>query len=285
MLARLTAPLLPYLSESLYQGLTGARSVHLADWPRADELSRDDALVAQMDLVREVCSAGNSIRKSQGLRSRLPLASVTIAAAHADELGEFVELIKDELNVKAVILSEDASGLTSTKLSVIPAALGPRLGPRTQQVIKALRGEDWSVDAAGRVVVGGVELEDGEYEMRLQPVSPAAARVLESSGGVVVLDLEVSDELAAEGMARDLVREIQQARKDAGLNVADRISLELYLPGELAWIARDFGPEISAQTLAREMSVSELASVPDGLELTELSDGTTIAIALAKVVA
>ncbi|MCU1493484.1 MAG: isoleucyl-tRNA synthetase [Acidimicrobiaceae bacterium] len=228
VLCRVAAPLLPFLTESVYKGLTGDRSVHLADWPDAEDLLADPTLVEQMDLVRAVCSAAHSIRKARGLRSRLPLARLTFAGPGASALEQFSGLIADEVNVREVVLVEDVSEVASTVLTVVPATLGPRLGPRTQQVINAVRKGEWT-ESDGTVTAAGEALAPGEYALRLRPLDDDAGRVLSDDAGVVVLELELTPELEAEGAARDLVRLVQQARKDAGLHVADRIELQLEL--------------------------------------------------------
>ena len=105
--ARCAAPLLPLTTEEIWRGLTGERSVHLTDYPSADELPADDALVTAMDQVREVCSAGSALRKGAGLRNRLPLAELTIVVTGADTLAGFEPIVADELNVKSVRLLDD----------------------------------------------------------------------------------------------------------------------------------------------------------------------------------
>ena len=116
-----------------------------------------------------------------------------------------------------------------TELSLSPARLGPRLGDQTQQVIKAHKAGDWTIDG-DRVVVGGVELQPDEYTFRLVSASDGAAATLPGNNGVVVLDTTVTAELETEGLARDLIRAVQQARRTAGLDVSDRISLALEAP-------------------------------------------------------
>ena len=120
-------------------------------WPDADELPADPELVEAMDLAREVCSAGHSIRKAAGRRARLPLSSLTVAAPGASRLLPYADLIADEVNVQQVKLLDTVGDLAETVLNVIPAALGPRLGPRTQQVIAAARKGDWSRSSDGTV--------------------------------------------------------------------------------------------------------------------------------------
>ena len=235
---KVAAPLLPMVCEQIHLGLVD-RSVHLEDWPSLDALPADPALVDAMDRVRAICSAALSLREDTGLRVRLPLARLTVAGAGAQNLESLSDLIADELNVKHVELVTDASALGSTVLRPNAKLLGPRLGKDVQAVIKAAKAGDWTADsAADGVSVAGHRLEAGEFELALQPHegrTATAVRMLDPEGrsidlGLVVdLDTEVTAELEAEGTARDVIRLIQQARKDGGLDVSDRISLTLQL--------------------------------------------------------
>jgi isoleucyl-tRNA synthetase len=261
VVARATAPLLPLTTEEIWRGLTGERSVHLTDWPDADELPADDALVTAMDQVREVCSAGSALRKGAGLRNRLPLAEMTIVVAGAEELAGFEPIVADELNVKSVRLLEathpDAASYgVSQRLTVNARAAGPRLGKDVQTAIKGSKSGDWSVGADGKVTAGGLVLEDGEYTLdTVAGGDEGAATGMLPRGGFVVLDTALTPELEAEGVARDLVRAVQQARRDAGLAVSDRIVLTVAARAEVADAARAHRDLISAETLATSLDV------------------------------
>jgi len=255
LLARVAAPLLPFLAEEVFRGLTSTRSVHLASWPDPDEVVADPALVESMDLVREVCSAIHSVRKARGLRARLPLPKVTVAHRDASRLEPFSALIADEANVKAVELESEPETLATSALSIVPAEIGPRLGPATQQVIAAARRGDWRPNEDGRVAVAGVVLEPGEFDLRLVPRDPGSGRVIDDDRGVVVLDTQVTPELEAEGTARDLVRIVQQARRDADLVITDRISLALVVSSDLGAVLDTWGDELRHQTLATSLAV------------------------------
>ncbi len=237
---RCAAPLLPLTTEEIWRGLTGERSVHLTDWPSADDLPADAALVTAMDQVREVCSAGSALRKGAGLRNRLPLAEMTIVVTGADTLAGFEPIVADELNVKSVRLldadhPEAASYGVSRRLTVNARAAGPRLGKDVQTAIRAAKSGDWSVAADGSVTAGGLALQEGEYTLdTVAGGGDGAATGMLPRGGFVVLDLALTPELEAEGVARDLVRAVQQARRDAGLDVSDRIALTIAATSEVA---------------------------------------------------
>ncbi|WP_211878752.1 isoleucine--tRNA ligase [Pseudarthrobacter albicanus] len=230
---RVAASLLPLVSEEIWRGLTGGRSVHLADWPEAELFPANAGLVEAMDRVQQICSTGSSLRKAANLRVRLPLQELTVVAPGADALAGFAAVVKDELNLRSVRLLDAGSATPEEfgieqKLVVNARAAGPRLGKNVQQAIKGSKSGDWSVDEAGVVTAGGLELEPQEYTLETvvaeaAPGTGARAAAVLPGGGFVVLNTEVTPELEAEGTARDLVRAIQQARKDAGLNVSDRI--------------------------------------------------------------
>ncbi|MGW0228994.1 isoleucine--tRNA ligase [Actinopolymorpha singaporensis] len=279
VLCRVTAPLLPLVTEEVWRGLTGERSVHLTDWPDADSLPADPDLVAAMDGVRAVCSAALALRKAKGLRVRLPLASLTVAAPEAERLRPFVDLVRDEVNVKEVRLDGDVAAHCQRVLSVVPRALGPRLGKDVQRVIRAVKGGDWSVGDDG-VVAGGVTLAEGEYELRLVPARPESSAALPGDVGVVDLDTEVTPELTAEGVARDVIRAVQQARRDAGLDVSDRIALTVTSPDEEVRRAVDTHRELVAgETLARDLTVgADGASGP----AVEVGEGWTVQVSVRR---
>jgi isoleucyl-tRNA synthetase len=256
------------LSEEVWRGLTGGRSVHLEDWPSADELPADAELVAAMDRVRDVASAALSLRKAKKLRVRLPLASLTVAVPDAAALEPFRELLADEVNVKEVLLQPDVDVACSTVLTVVPRALGPRLGKDVQRVIKAVKAGDWS-SSDDTVVAGGVSLVEGEYELKLVPAEPDRSAALPGNVGVVVLDTDLTPSLLAEGVARDVVRAVQQARKDAGLDVSDRIALRL----------EDF---VAAEVLAEELVYGPLGEV-QAVHEAEVGDGSLVRVGVARL--
>ena len=252
VLCRVSAPLLPLLSETVYTGLTGNQSVHLADWPSASELVSDPELVLVMDRVREVCSVALSIRKAHARRVRLPLSELTVSHSDAQQLSGFIDIIADEVNVKRVSLSHETSAAASAVLQVNPGALGPRLGGRTQDVIKSVKSGDWRQEGE-RVFAGDIELFEGEYSLKMAVTAGAASAALGDGLGMVTLNIEVTPELAAEGTSRDLIRLVQQARREAGLEVSDRITLTLGVSDALRNLMQPFLEELSSETLATSL--------------------------------
>ncbi|KFJ02363.1 isoleucyl-tRNA synthetase [Bifidobacterium thermacidophilum subsp. thermacidophilum] len=280
---RALAPLAPMEAETVWRGLTGGESVHLADWPfLTDEktgestelglvLKANDALVSAMDQVREVVSATLSLRKAEQIRVRQPLSKLTVVVADPEAVEDYVEILKSELNVKSVDFStlEDAPehGLKIIhQLKVNARAAGPRLGKQVQFAIKASKTGAWHVDAAtGAPVVetpnGDIVLEDGEFEVinrvEEQDAKQAANSVSSAlpSGGFVILDTALDDDLLAEGYARDAVRAVQDARKEADFNISDRIVLTLTAPAVDAPKLEQFRDLIAHETLATTLDI------------------------------
>jgi len=279
---RAAAPLLPLTTEAIWRGLTGGASVHLEDWPDVSDWNPDpdeQELAGAMDLVRIVCSTALGLRKAHQLRVRLPLASLTVAHPAAGSLAPFTGLIAEEVNVKAVELSAEPASLGRFELAVNPRVLGPRLGGQVQQVIRAVKAGSWT-QAGDRVEAAGVELEPGEYELKLAAADPDSTSALPGNTGLIALDLRVTPELAAEGTARDVVRIVQQARRDAGLAVSDRIRLDIGADGAVAEAVRAHAGFIAAETLAVVLEVRPAAEV--GGDPHPLGD-TAVTVALARV--
>mgnify|MGYP001256775903 CR=1 FL=1 len=266
-LVRVVAPLLPFVGEEIHLGLCGTGpgddgSVHLEDWPDPDELPSDPRLVADMDRVREVCSVALGLREDHRLRARLPLRRLTVAGRDVERLAGLAPLVRDEVNVKELELTDDLTEVGTFQLRPNARVLGPRLGKAVQDVIRAARSGEWEQLDDGTVRVAGHELADGEFELALEAREGTAAAPLRDNAAVVELDVEVTPDLAAEGLARDVVRMVQQARKDADLAVTDRITATLSLPTELAEAVDAHRDWVAEQVLAVELHVEPGADEP-----------------------
>jgi isoleucyl-tRNA synthetase len=280
---RVIAPLLPLTTEEVWRGLTGQRSVHLADWPDVSGLPSDPSLVTAMDRTRDVCSVAASLRKQNGLRVRLPLPRLTVVAADAESLADFTSLIADEVNVREVVLLDVADAAArqigvSERLTINARAAGPRLGKDVQAVIRASKAGDWSVDTLGVVTVAGVKLEPGEYTVETIVADGSGATATLPGGGFLLLDTEVTPELAAEGLARDVIRAVQQARRSAGLDVADRISLTVAGSPAAQQAVRAHQDLIARETLATAVQLAEVLDT----EAVAVGDGESVQVAVTR---
>ena len=271
-LVQVAAPFLPMISEEIWLGLSGndesmAPSVHLCDWPSLDDFPADDALVAAMDRLRDVASTALRLRENEGLRVRLPLASLTVAGRNATTLEPFSELLADELNVKAVKVTDEIGSLATLILRPDGKALGPRLGSAVQAVFAAARKGEWEAKADGTVTVADQVLSAQEYELVLESPEGVVAAALRSNDAVVSIDTNLTPELEAEGLARDMVREIQNARRTEDLVVTDRIEVWITAAAPAASTSlkahRDY---LSEQVLATQITT---APAPDHLRIHE----------------
>ena len=277
--SKVVAPFLPMVMEEVHTGLTGLPSVHLTDWPNPAELPSDPDLVARMDRVRDVASTALRLREDNGLRVRLPLTSLTVAGADSEALAGLTDLLVDEVNVKAVHLTDDLEGHATFTLRPDGRALGPRLGGDVQAVFTAARSGEFSLNDDGTVDVAGHTLSADEFDLSLESPEGVTAAALGSADAVVVLDAEVTPELVAEGLARDVVRQVQQARRDADLVVTDRINLRLSGDEAVLDAVRIHQDYVAGQVLATELSLGE---VPADAVDTEV-EGLALRISLSSI--
>jgi isoleucyl-tRNA synthetase len=263
--ARLMAPFTPFLADAIWRNLEGRthgpESVHLADYPEAERAARDADLEAGMELARRVVELGRRVRTETRVPTRQPLQRAVVQATGAERaLDRLRDLIAEELNVREVSVAEDTEGVASWRAKPNFRALGPRLGQRVKQVASAFD-EDAGGRLAARLAAGEpvtLDLDGGPVEILPEEVELAEeARGgwgAASEGGVTVaLDVEVSDELMKEGLAREIVRIVQGARKSAGLEVSDRIELGLAAEGALAQAIEEHRDWIAGEALAISM--------------------------------
>lgn len=268
VLTEAAAPLLPLISEEIWRGLTGGESVHLVDFPRLPAQWDDEALVQGMDEVQEIVSAGHHLRKAEKIRVRQPLARLQVISPQARELAQFAPIIADEVNVKTVdFLTPEESGLeVRQELSLNPRAFPGMIRRQTSALFQAAKSGQWeTVEGEDAVRFPGVEVDGAPVELfgdqfdlqtRVDARIDEAATVLES-GTFVVLDKVIDSELEAEGWARDLIRQIQETRKNAELHIADRINVTLVVPADRLDALDTHEDLIKRETLTLDLEVSE----------------------------
>lgn len=276
------SPLMPLISEYIYLGLSGALkkdkvgSVHLEDFPDLEAINIDHELVNIMDQVLDICSTVLFIRSEENIRVRQPLSSLTIISENSHIFERFEELIKDEINVKSIIYSTDLINNADLKLSINFPVLGKRLPKQMKDIIKLSKEGKWEL-VDGELYIMEEKLLKEEYSLALVPKNPRLAKSFSDNTGVVLLDTEITKELEEEGIARDLVRFIQQARKEAGFEVLNRIKLRIICKSDLSHILANYGSFINEQTL------SEFADEfkPEHVENVDLN-GEAISIEIAR---
>jgi isoleucyl-tRNA synthetase len=267
-----TAPILPFLSDAIYGNLAGGvdpgapDSVHLTPWPAAEVAPlRDEALEEAVAVARKAVDLSRTLRGQAGLKVRQPLARLWIALPGRDiaERDALIELVRVEANVKSVELIGDESTLVDRGVKVLLPKVGRRLGSRIPAVTAAARDGQFEIHPDGSVTLAGETLAPDEVEIQASP-RPGTA-VAHDDGMVAVIDTTLTPELRAEGDARELQRAVQDLRKEAGLELDDRI--ELWIAGLDARVVR-YLEVVSVETLADQ---TRLSSPPDGLETATVS--------------
>lgn len=256
LMCRVSSPLLPILTENIWQGLGEKSSVHLNEFPQFDNVKDDAELITAMDKVQDVCNVALSIRNAENIRIRQPLLTLTIVDENLQSLKDFVELIKDEINIKHVKFESNIAAFASYKLKINFPVLGKRLPAKMKQIIPASKKGDWSVNSDGLVEILGETLTKQECQLQLEPKDKKGAMSLSSNNALVMLDLNLNDELVNEGIARDLVRIIQQSRKDANLDISAKINLSINASQRLTDAINDFKDYICKQTLSLSLDVA-----------------------------
>ena len=260
--SKLLAPLTPFMADAIYGNLDGSEpSVHLCDFP--DPGARDEELEEAMSVARDAVELGRAARAHGKLKVRQPLGEAVVVAADRERaaIARFEDVLRQELNVKAVRYVSEAEELGRWELKPNYRALGPRFGKRMPLVAKAVAALD-AGRAAGTLRDGGSVgvFVDGEehplgpddVQMVLQPLE--GYQVERAGTHAVALNLELDDELLREGLAREVVHAIQNARKAAGLNVEDRIALTLGGDSSLLDAVRAHEPYVTGETLATSLS-------------------------------
>jgi isoleucyl-tRNA synthetase len=262
-LARVVAPILPFISETIYQNLvTNAvpelpDSIHLTAWPE-DELKqlRDEPLEAAMSVVMRAVDLGRTLRSQAGVNLRQPIRRVWVALPPGAVVPPTVlDLLGEELNTKSIELIADDSALVERRVRPLLPKIGKRLGGKTQEVLAAARNNEVEYLPDGGVRLAGVDLAANEVEILATP-RPGTA-VAHDQGLVVVIDTELDDDLRAEGDARELARAIQDLRKQAGLELDDTIELWLFAPAAALDRLAPYLGRVAEDTLAQRVAHDE----------------------------
>ncbi len=280
-MCRAAAPLLPFTLDEIYIGLTDKESVHTADFPTVD-WQVDEELLQDVDWVRDVCNAALAIRNKINIRVRQPLSNLTVVMKNEKNMDAHLgAVIGDEVNVKTITPSFEFDSSATLKLSLNNKVLGKRLPALMKQIIPASKKGEWK-QVDGTVEICGERLQEGEYTLQLEPKPEYAdrAQALSTNDALVILDTEITPELEAEGIARDMVRAIQQARKDAALNVSDRINLHLDAPETIAKAIAAHKAYVMEQTLSVDILDAKPGS--DIFSTESMIDDQKITISIAK---
>ncbi|MFT5087043.1 MAG: isoleucyl-tRNA synthetase [Planctomycetota bacterium] len=263
------APVLPFITESIYQNLVrthdseAAVSVHLCAMPQADESLRDSELEEQMELATRAVVLGRSLRAKHNLKTRQPLRRLFLLPPDERsrrELREMISLMADELNIKEVVLVEDETEFSDISYRPNFRALGPRFGKRMKEVGAFIgqldEGQIQELRAGGRIAVADGEISMDDVDIQRQEKEGVVVAIDNNLG--VGIDIQLDDELVSECTAREFVNRVQNMRKDAGLDVADRIGVDVQGEPELEKAITKHRDYISSETLALELNTGKL---------------------------
>lgn len=275
------APMMPFLSEVIYRALTQEESVHLADWPHAEDLPLEQNIITGMDLARDACSAFLRLREMHRRRVRLPLKKAVIAHPNIETLKPYIGLIQDAVNIVDIELSNNPADFGKRAVKVNPK-LGAKFGPQFKDIMAAQRSGDWTINPDGSLTIAGASLAPTDFDMRYMVEGDAPSDSFDAWKGLVTLDIAIYPELEIQGWSRDLVRFIQQTRKDKGLHISDRISISLQIPKVMSTALAPHLDYIQRETLAQNIVFQEapLTSKPNFSE--EIGD-QQITLTLEKV--
>lgn len=254
---KILAPFMPYISDEIFINLTKKQSVHLEDWPLVKEGLIDEKLNKEMAAVRKVVNLGHSVRAKARIKVRQPLRRVTVALPKGVQkkwMNDQKVVILEELNVKELVISDEIGKLVSSYASPDARVLGPKYGKDVQKIIVDAKAGKFEVLSDGRVKIGKFVLEPNEVEIGFK--GAPGLDVESQDGFVVIVDTNVTKDLVAEGYAREIVRYVQDMRKDAGYQVSDRIYLLVRADGDIEKAITRFAEYIEKETLTIELSQS-----------------------------
>jgi isoleucyl-tRNA synthetase len=293
-LSRLLAPFVPHLADALWGNLVAGLdpaavdSVHLADFPSPVVGRADPAVDRAVELARRVVALGRTARAASDLKTRQPLRAVRVKLPAGQTLGddpamaaELTEQILDELNVKSLELLSDASEMVERRLYPLLPVLGPRRGAAVATVMAGARSGDWRPLDDGRVEVGGIVLEPDEFQLTAR--ARLGHEVAEEGDLLVALDTQLTPELKAEGLAREVAHRLQNLRKVAGYEISDRIVAAIGGDGEAVDRLAEQRDWLAAETLAVQLEIGPEAALPDADRQEELQlDGATLRLAVRR---
>lgn len=233
-----------------------SNSVHLQNFPNLDFLDDEKELAKNMDMVRLVCSAALFIRDQKNIRVRLPLNKLTIIGKNAAKMLEFKDIIADEVNVKNIEIAEEIGDLAELKLQINFKKVGAKFGKLMKEISILAKEGKWKKISDNKIEIAGQVLEDDDFEIKLIAKDQDSITSLPSNDCLVKIDLEVTEELRQEGVARDVVRVIQQNRKEADLDISDLIDIEIFSDDrELLKTINNYQDYIKEQTLGKNLKI------------------------------
>ena len=256
-ITKVLSPLMPLISEEIYTKLTGGKSVHLLNWPTTNLFPKDDDFLNKMDTIREICSAGLSIRKSNNIRVRQPLEEIILVGENLEWILGFKDYILEEINIKNIIIQKDSDSLYKEKLIIDLRKLGPKLGKNIKDCLEGANNYEWKINEDGTAKIRKYILLEDEYSIEKESIPGTQSEEINKGEIVASLKLELNQELKKEGIARDVLRTIQNKRKDLNFDISDEINVIIWGDIEVQNSIKQFKNYISTNSLAKSIKIQE----------------------------
>lgn len=229
-ICKILAPVAPIISEKVYKALTDKESVHLENWPNISEKYNDEKLLEEIDLVQDIIHLARGIRNKNNIKNRQPLELLQVAFARkqdAKAMEEYKSIVAEELNVKTVEIIENVSDIAIVDYKVNFSTVGKTMGSKIPVITRAIKSGNIKLEGDKYIVSGDETIELNKEDILVSYIAKSDKPVLSDDKIVVALDLHITEELKAEGIAREIVRNIQDARKKLELNITDKIQIAL----------------------------------------------------------
>tara|TARA_Y100000768_G_scaffold369453_1_gene334388 strand:- start:1341 stop:2036 length:696 start_codon:yes stop_codon:yes gene_type:complete len=231
-----------------------------------------------MDLVRDISSAGLGIRKTNNIRVRQPLKEITIAGDNISWLSNFENYILEEVNAKKMILDENSDSLYRNKIKINLRKMGPKLGKNTKKYMEAANNFNWVMNDNKTISILDLILEEDEYILEKESNPGTETREINDGKIVVSLNIDIDNELKVEGIARDILRAVQNKRKDENLDISDKIKIKIFGENIVQETVSKFGEYIASNSLAENIEFSELND-----NFIKISDELSVNITIEKI--
>tara|TARA_Y100000768_G_scaffold369401_1_gene334270 strand:+ start:6895 stop:10038 length:3144 start_codon:yes stop_codon:yes gene_type:complete len=275
---KVLSPLMPLISEEIYTKLSSEESVHLCDWPKTDKFPNNPKFLEQMDLVRDISSAGLGIRKTNNIRVRQPLKEITIVGDDISWLNDFENYILEEVNAKSMILDENSDSLYRNKIKINLRKMGPKLGKNTKKYMEAANNFNWQMNEDKTINILDMVLQEDEYILEKESNPGTETREINDGKIIVSLNIDIDDELRVEGVARDILRAVQNKRKDENLDISDKIIINITGEKIVKEAVSKFGNYITTNSLAEGIKITAIEG-----DLIKISDELSIGLSIEKI--
>jgi isoleucyl-tRNA synthetase len=292
-LVKLLSPFTPFVSEEVYQNLVRSVdpnapvSIHHCKWPSADQSLIDNEITSSMDLAIQACSLGHSARNDVGIKLRQPLSKAIIVSdeANLERLRTMKEIIKDEVNVKELDFGVSKQQILEVKLKLRPQLLGSKYGKAYPTIRSRIESMD-QTSLASRILNGqNIEFETDDRPIIITPAEVEVTstakkgfKVVEEGPITFALNIEITDDLRNEGLARDIVRRIQNQRKEAGFEISEEIAVYYKAGPRITRVFKEFATYIAAETLAKKMTSQEIPTSSHRAQYSLLSETMEIGL-------